>query len=453
MVRSFQDNVIWAALGGFGKVKLGTGGTVVVRSFQDNVIWRDGVGDVRPVGTGPEKKFLPFDQQGFIGLTYCAGMDLTDTEFPTFGLPIFPFPEETIDCSVAAPTLPQGEPALPTCNQRPTDISLSNDTVAEDAGIGAVIGTLSADDPDPNETFTFSVESDPDGKFAIGGAGGDELQVDAALNFENSKTHDVTVRVTDSGGRTFDEDFVIFVDDVHEAPTDIVISNSMVLENAVPGDVIGILSAIDEDSGATATFQEIGDPDNKFAIGGAGGDELRLDGLIDFETKTSHQVTVRATDNDGLTFDKTLTISLIDHNERPTANPDGFGTAGNTLLHVEPTGTVGSPPNGTAAATAVRGVLGNDTDPDAGAVLSVVPFSGTANTDKGGDVTMFADGSFSYVPPVGAKAPIGDPDTFEYTMTDGNFIETGTVTIVVADVIWYVDNSATSGGDGRSTSS
>ena len=109
--------------------------------------------------------------------------------------------------------------------------------------------------------------------------------MDAALNFENSKTHDVTVRVTDSGGRTFDEDFVIFVDDVHEAPTDIVISNSMVLENAVPGDVIGILSAIDEDSGATATFQEIGDPDNKVAIGGAGGDELRLDGLIDFETK------------------------------------------------------------------------------------------------------------------------------------------------------------------------
>ena len=36
-------------------------------------------------------------------------------------------------------------------------------------------------------------------------------------------------------------------------------------------------------------------------------------------------MTVRATDNDGLTFDKTLTISLIDHNERPTANPDGFG--------------------------------------------------------------------------------------------------------------------------------
>ncbi len=40
--------------------------------------------------------------------------------------------------------------------------------------------------------------------------------------------------------------------------------------------------------------------------------------LLDFETSTSHTITVRATDQGSLTFDKAFTISLTNVNEAPT---------------------------------------------------------------------------------------------------------------------------------------
>src|SRR5262249_39258820 len=46
-------------------------------------------------------------------------------------------------------------------NESPTDIALSNDSVAENQAPGAGVGTFSATDPDPpGQTFTFSLEGD-----------------------------------------------------------------------------------------------------------------------------------------------------------------------------------------------------------------------------------------------------------------------------------------------------
>ncbi len=57
------------------------------------------------------------------------------------------------------------------------------------------------------------------------------------------------------------------------------------------------------------------------------------------------------------------------------------------------------------------------------------------------------DGTFTYTPDVGFAGPT---DTFTYTLTDGNGVtNTGTVTINLSNVVWYV-NSAGGNGDGRS---
>jgi hypothetical protein len=66
------------------------------------------------------------------------------------------------------------------------------------------VGTLSADDPDAGETFTFSLVDDAGGLFAIDG---NDIVVAGALDFETATTHEVTVRVTDSAGNTFDKVF------------------------------------------------------------------------------------------------------------------------------------------------------------------------------------------------------------------------------------------------------
>jgi len=72
-----------------------------------------------------------------------------------------------------------------------------------------------------------------------------------------------------------------------------------------------------------------------------------------------------------------------------------------------------------------------------------------ATTAMGGDVVMnMTDGTFTYNPPVGYEGP----DTFTYEMTDGNVVSnTATVTLFVEEMVWFVDDTAPPGGDGRFT--
>ena len=66
---------------------------------------------------------------------------------------------------------------------------------------------------------------------------------------------------------------------------------------------------------------------------------------------------------------------------------------------------------------------------------------------NGGDVSMNNDGTFTYNPPPGFEGV----DTFTYTMTDGNTQDVATVFMTVADMVWFIDNEAAPGGDGRLT--
>lgn len=101
-------------------------------------------------------------------------------------------------------------------NAAPTDIALSASTVAEDAALGAVVGALSATDPEM-DAVTFSLTNDANGFFGISGS---NLIVTGVLDFETAASHNVTVRATDESSNTYDEVFAITVTDVAETPPD-----------------------------------------------------------------------------------------------------------------------------------------------------------------------------------------------------------------------------------------
>ena len=71
-------------------------------------------------------------------------------------------------------------------------------------------------------------------------------------------TNAFTVRVTDSGGLTYDETFSINLTNVNETPTDISLSNAGVAENQPLGTTIGTLSTTDPDAGNTFTYALVG---------------------------------------------------------------------------------------------------------------------------------------------------------------------------------------------------
>src|SRR5215470_16752844 len=126
-----------------------------------------------------------------------------------------------------------------------------------------------------------------------------------------------------------------------------------------------------------------------------------------------------------------LKISLIAVN-------DTYNTIGNVNISV---------PSGS-------GVIANDLNPGGMGTLAVTQVNGNAIggaiSTTHGSVTMAADGSFTYTPTAGFT---GGSDTFTYTLGNGTGkTDTATVTINISGLIWFVDNTPGSNGDGRLTS-
>ena len=112
-------------------------------------------------------------------------------------------------------------------NETPTDITVAGGSVQENAAAGTVVATLGATDPDAGSTFTYTLSSDPSGKFEIVG---DEirLKAGASLDHEAAASHQVNVTVTDAGGLTRTETVNIAVTNQNEAPTDITVAGGSV---------------------------------------------------------------------------------------------------------------------------------------------------------------------------------------------------------------------------------
>jgi VCBS repeat-containing protein len=187
-------------------------------------------------------------------------------------------------------------------NEAPTAITLSGSTVAENVA-GAVIGTLSATDPDAGDRITYAISDD---RFEVLGSTL-KLKDGQFLDHEAASSLTLTVRATDSSGLTFDHDFAIAVTDVNERPTVITLSANTVTENEY-GAVIGTLTTIDPDAGDTVTYRL---SDDRFQVVGS---TLKLKDNIalDHEKATSLTLKVYATDRGGLIRTETFTIQVSD---------------------------------------------------------------------------------------------------------------------------------------------
>src|SRR6185295_16000306 len=183
-------------------------------------------------------------------------------------------------------------------NEAPTDLTVAGGSVQENAAAGTVVATLGAVDPDAGETFSYTLASDPSGKFQVVG---NQIRVKAgaSLDFETATSHDVTVTVTDAGGLSRSEVISIAVTNQNEVPTDLTVAGGSVQENAAAGTVVATLGALDPDAGDTFSYTLASDPSGQFEVVG---NEVRVKAgaSLDFEAATSHDITVTVTDAGGL---------------------------------------------------------------------------------------------------------------------------------------------------------
>ncbi len=338
----------------------------------------------------------------------------------------------TFDKSFTIAVTDVDETPPPPVNHAPTDIGLSAASAAENASGNTAIGTLSGTDADSGDVLTYTLIDDANGRFAI--LNGALVVADGAvLDYETAQQHQVTLRVSDGHGGTFDKNFTIAVTDVDEtppppvnhAPTDIGLSAASVAENAQGDTSIGLLSGTDADSGDVLTYTLVDDAGGRFAI--RNGALVVADGaVLDYETAQQHQVTLRVSDGHGGTFDKNFTIAVTDVDETPPPPVNHAPTApvlsGGAITEVAATGA------------AIGTLSASDADEDA------VSFT-FADSLAGSNGLVSADGRFTIV---GDEIRVRDhaliqvsaDSAFSYAIvaSDGTDTASSSVTVTVADV-------------------
>jgi hypothetical protein len=81
-----------------------------------------------------------------------------------------------------------------------------------------------------------------------------------------------------------------------------------VAEDTATTTTLGTLAATDPD-GDSITFAIHSDADSKFSLTGA---SLKLANALDYETTTSHEVTIRASDPSGAYVERVFTVTVTD---------------------------------------------------------------------------------------------------------------------------------------------
>lgn len=317
-------------------------------------------------------------------------------------------------------------------NANPTDITLDNSSVDENAS-NATVGALDSADvdetaPRPGDSHTYSLVSSGCGTATNYAAGNGAFQISGAtlktrgsLDFEALPSHTVCLRTTDSYGGFYEEEFTISVNDLNEAPTSLALGNTSVNENAPVGTAVGNLSTTDEDlidDGAPPAGSIVeahsyslpaGQLDNaQFQIVGK---QLQTAAIFDHEVKNSYNVRIRTTDSAGQSFERVYTISILNVNDAPVANND---PASPPLIVVGD----GNP--------VTIDVLANDTDQDNdGLSVSTIDSTGTL----GGVTNNTTDISYT------APQDTNSADSFGYTVTDdsalGALTDSATVNLYV----------------------
>ena len=195
-------------------------------------------------------------------------------------------------------------------NYQPSDITIDAAGIVEGAEGGTLVAVITGIDPNPGEALTYSIDNDPSGIFELVG-NQLFLKEGANIDYEESQTHSVALKVTDTAGNSFVKVFYIEVEDINETPTLEVVSSVTVEED---GSKVISFNAVDVDAGDTV-----------HTIASAANGTVTVDGNSGEITYTPNQnfngsdtITVTTTDDDGAQVVKTISVTVSDINDAPT---------------------------------------------------------------------------------------------------------------------------------------
>jgi hypothetical protein len=312
-------------------------------------------------------------------------------------------------------------------NEAPSNLALSATSINENVAAGSLVGTLSATDPDSEQTLHYSLVagtgSDDNAAFTITSA---NLTINASPDYESKNSFAIRVRVQDDGvGQlSMEQALTITVNNLNDAPTNISLSAANIAENSAAGSEIGTLSATDQDAGQTFVYSLVsgaGSVDNAaFTINGS---SLRIKASPDYETKSSYAIRIKVTDSGSpaQSFEKAFTITVTNLVEPPV------------VVSFSKSGLQDSPIGFTATDFSEHFV-----DPESSSVgaltkiqISAIPSHGSLKLNGGAALALNTEiavenlGQLDYVP----NANYSGSDSFSWKGADSNGYSTGSAQV------------------------
>ncbi|MFN6130211.1 MAG: DUF4347 domain-containing protein, partial [Planctomycetota bacterium] len=233
-----------------------------------------------------------------------------------------------------------------TAGTNPTGNVLTNDTDADSGdtktvtGVAAGVAGSASGNVGSSVTGTYGTIS-----IAANGAytytvNNSNTAVQALRTSSDTLTDTFTYTMRDTLGLTSTTQITVTIQGANDAPNDIT-GSLTIAENSANGTSAGTVTASDVDSGDTRTYSLTDNAGGRFAINASTGQvTVANSSLLDFESSTSHSITVRVTDTAGAIFDKVFSVSVSDVAEALvlTAGADTFTDTGVTESSVDGSG-------------------------------------------------------------------------------------------------------------------
>ena len=291
-------------------------------------------------------------------------------------------------------------------------------SVAENAATSTQIFDANSTDEDTGDTLTYSLTGTDANLVDIDASTG-VVTLKGSADFEAKTSYSFNVVASD-GTSTATQAVTVSVTNVNEAPTVTSSTAGSVAENAATSSVIYTAAASDVDVSDTISYSVSGTDSSLLNIDTSTG-EVTLKTSADYETKSTYSFDVVATDAAGLTDAETVTVSVSDINDAPTASAltSVFLSDANTL---------------TINSTYLSSVIN---DVDAGDTLKITNVSIANNGIGSVAETSSGSGSWVYTP---SSVSSNTDVVLNYTVSDAaGATDNSTLTITVVDAIPLAD--------------
>ncbi|MDG4543025.1 MAG: tandem-95 repeat protein, partial [Rickettsiales bacterium] len=291
-------------------------------------------------------------------------------------------------------------------NDAPTGITLSSNILAENSS-GAFIGDLTVVDVDTGDSHTFIVD---DTRFEV--INGQLKLVDGqSLDFETEPTADVNIIATDLVGEsTAPITFTINVSDTNDEPT---ASDIQATTNETDEDIDFVITVADILTHSLADDADVSDVLSIYSVQNAVNGSVLFDGTSvtfapddDYFGSASFEFTV--TDGNGGTVTRIFNLNVVAINDKPVVSFVNGAVDEDTQLTITLSDAID---------------LANEDGSIAPTQTNISIYNVTASAT----VSVNADGTISYK----AADDFNGVDTFEYTITDSQGLESDQQTVSI----------------------